>query len=811
MKKIILSVLILAILAISSAVVYLNTVVLPVKVKGMIQKSLEDATAKKVSIGQIRLELISGLVLKDVSIVDQANTVISAKEVSLRPFILPFFKKEVIIPVIRIKSPVINIERLQDGSFNIADLFKNADPKAGEFRIIVHRINIKDGKGSFTDNTFAEPFRKDINGLNADFRILLPSKVRFEADGDMPGGLSTIIGLWGEYSIADGSISAKLTLTDISPGEFAPYYQNLEVDLPAGKADVIMNIKFSDPVITADLDIRAKDMIVKKDGLSAKFSSEIISEAEYDLAGKSLKYSGDMSMRNMEIDGIEGLGKIEGMSTEVKFTESSFYATKIKAVVFGMPFAGEFYIQDYKAPLFTADITAEWSLGAIKDILEEKFRIPIPAEMRGSGKFYLKWEADLNDTGSVPEINGYLDMEDARLTFNKDKPPLEIDSGQIRFTDKQIGWSDLEVKYRDTLYGTSGTLTNFEAPGIQLSVKSRDLSLNASAALNGNMVMLSKFAGKYLGSAFSLNGSIDMTKPSDPGGDITGTVETSFDEIKTVFKQSKDNIEKMKLSGMLKADLRVAGRISDANFCTIDARVFSNSISVYDLKPADVILDYSQREGIGDIKRFHSFLYGGTVTASGRVDLASKGLPYTISADIAGVKIENLKTATAFKDKDVSGTLRCKAHMEGLFEDPSSTVGSGMIAINNGKLWELNLFKGLGKILFSSDFENVIFSDGGCSFSVKDKAIYTDDLELRSDLLYIYGSVKVSFDKYIDASLKSEFTDSALRSGSVSDAAASIGQYSYITIKGSLKEPKYAVRPDVPSIAQGIAEHIFNN
>jgi len=811
MKKVIVSVLIIAILAIFAAIAYLNTVVLPVKVKAMIQKSVEEATAKRVSIGQVKIGLISGLVLKDISIGDEASTVISAKEVSLRPFILPFFKKEFIVPVIKVKSPVINLERRADGTFNVVDLFKGYSPKTGEFRVIITRINIKDGRGSFTDNTFTGPFKKDLNGLSADIRFLLPGKIRFEADCDMPGGLSTILGLWGEYSISDGSIVAKVTLTDALPGEFAPYYKGLDIDLRGGRADALLNFKYAKSVLTADIGIRARETVFVKNGISAKFSSDIKADGSYDLVNKELKYSGGMSIQSMEIEGIEGLEKIESLRGEVSFTESSFHAKDIKCVVFGMPFGAEAYVPDYKAPLFIADITSELSLGALKELLNNKFNITVPADIRGSGRLYFKWETDLHETDLPPDINGYLDMENATIYFNKEKPPLQIASGQVQFTSKQLTWQDLEVKYRDTDYNTSGTLTNFEAPGVRGSLKSRDLALNFVAALGGDTVTISKFTGKYIGTGFSLTGEINMSDPSEIRGDIKGTAETTVDEIKNIVKGSKDKLEKMKLSGALKADFRLSGAINDAKSCAIDAKIFSNSISIYDLKPADVIVDYSQREGIGNITRFHSFLYGGTVAASGRIDLNSAGLPYSMNADIAGVKIEGLKTATAFKDKDISGTLRLQARLDGLYEDPSRAVGNGRIAINNGKLWQLNLFKGLGSLLFSRDFENVIFSDGGCNFSIKDRSIYTDNLILRSNLLNIYGSVNVSFDKYINASLKSEFTNDALASGSVSNAAAQIGQYSYITIKGSMGEPKYAVRPDVPNIVQGIAEKIFSN
>lgn len=811
MKKIILAILIIAVLLMIAAVIYLNVVVMPVKVKAMIQKSLEESTAKSVSIGSVRLDLISGLVIKDISIGDASGVIISAKEVSLRPFILPFLKKEFIVPAIKVKSPVINIERRLDGTFNIVDLFKNSSTKTGDFTVIIRRVNFKDGRGSFTDNTFTEPFRKDMNALNIDVRFLLPSKVRFEADCDIPGGLSTIVGIWGEYSIPDGLVTAKITLTDASPEEFAPYYKDLNVELRGGRADVLLNIKYARSVLTADLDIRAKDTVFVKDEISAKFSSDIKADGSYSFTDKSLKYSGDMSVQNMEIDGIKDLGKIESLRAEVKFTESSFHAKEIKAVVFGMPFGAEAYIPDYKAPLFIADITSELSLGALKELLKDRFNISVPADIRGNGKIYFKWEVDMQEAGSTPEINGYLNMDNAVITFSEDKPPLEIASGQIQFNSKQLEWSDLNVRYQNVGYNTSGVLTNFASPGVQMSLNSSNLALKVAAALSGKNVIISKCTGKYLGTDFSLAGEIAMPDASGVYGDVNGSAETNVEEIRNLMKGSKEKIEKMKLSGALKVDFRLAGKINDLKTCAIDAKIFSNTISIYDLKPVDMVIDYNQREGVGNMTRFHSFLYGGTVTAFGRMDFSSAGLPYSISAEVSGVRIEGLKTATAFKDKDISGILRGQARVEGLYEDSSSAAGSGRIAINNGRLWQLNLFQGLGRLLFSSDFENVIFSDGGCSFTIKDKSIYTEDLTLRSSLLSIYGSVNIGFDKYINASLKSEFTDEALSSGSVSNAAANIGKYSYVTIKGDLKAPKYAIRPDMSNIVQGIAEQIFNN
>jgi len=805
MKRILLIILIVVVLAISAALVYLNTVVLPVKVKALIISSLEEATGKNVSLESIKFGIFKGLVVKDLAIGDAENTVLRIKETALRPFIFPFLRKEVIIPVIRINSPKIRLERKTDGTFNIAGFFKNYKMGSGEFKFIVNKISIKDGVLDFTDNVFAEPFKKEFSNLSADVRFILPNKIRFEVDCETPGLPQTIIGVWGEYNLPDSSVTAKLTLTDASLKDLKPYYEVYKIDFPEGKIDGIVNMKFAAGILKADIDARAKELSVSKDKIYAKFNSGIKAEASYNFSDKSLKYSADMSVQNMEITGVKDIDKIENVRTEARFTESSFSAKNVTAVVFGMPIKCELYIPDYAMPLLSIDITSELTLGALKQLLRDRFNMPIPVDMRGGGKLYLKMEYELIENGAS-EMNGYLDMEKATIIFNKEKPPIEIEAGQVQFNEKQLSWSGLNFKYRETFYNTSGTLTNFDSPGVQLELNSRDLFLKTSAAVSGDVINISRLAGKYLGSEFLVKGDVDISDIADVKADISGVLNTGLEDLKKIFEKSKEIFEKTKLSGDIKADFSLSGHVNDINSLAIDAKIFSNSITIYELKPVNVIIEYSQREGIGDITRFHSFLYGGTADASIKLNLLTKGLPYSAIVDINGVKIEGLKTATPFKDKEISGTMRLQARLNGFFDDSSPIEGSGKIAITNGNLWQLNLFKGLGTLLFASDFNNVVFRDGRCSFLIKDKVFSMDDIALKSNLIDLYGSARMGFDKTIEASFKSEFTKEALSSGMVSDLGAQVGQYSIISIKGTFKDPKYSMKPDMANIAAAIAE-----
>ena len=174
------------------------------------------------------------------------------------------------------------------------------------------------------------------------------------------------------------------------------------------------------------------------------------------------------------------------------------------------------------------------------------------------------------------------------------------------------------------------------------------------------------------------------------------------------------------------------------------------------------------------------------------------------------MKIEQLKSDTAFKDKDIAGVIYMKTKFAGYSNDTSRLTGSGHITITNGKLWQLNLFRGLGVLLFTSDFSNIIFKEGNCDFTVQDSAVSTDYLMLKSDLLNFYGPMKIDFHNNIKADLKVELQEEALGSGTRKNITTTIGRYSMIGITGTLKEPKYNLKADVDGIMGDIADRIFS-
>jgi hypothetical protein len=198
------------------------------------------------------------------------------------------------------------------------------------------------------------------------------------------------------------------------------------------------------------------------------------------------------------------------------------------------------------------------------------------------------------------------------------------------------------------------------------------------------------------------------------------------------------------------------------------------------------------------------------------MDFKDPLLPYQVNLNLKGVRIEKFKADTPAKDQDIAGKVDANVKLNGFFGDISGFNGSGDISVTEGRLWQLNLFKGLGSLLFVRDFSNIVFTKGACKFKIKDKLISTENLALNSDIADLEGRCRIGFDSTIDAYLNVHIlNESVPLSGTFKDVATAIigtaGRFGVIKITGTLKEPKHSFEPAVGDILIGLKNMIIGN
>ena len=836
MKKVLITFIVLVII-ISAAIIYLNQVFLPAKIKSLIVSSLQEATQKKVSLQALQFHIFKGLVLKNLAISDSQKTIVSIKEVSCAFIIPSIFKKTVIIPTLKIKSPAIFLERREDSTFNIQDLFLEKTiqaPKArltpplrarAGFGILIYKISVTDANIHFKDNTLSPAFTKDMEILHLVLNLSLPASVKFTLKSKILASPAININAIGEYKIFDKQFSGLINIKDFSPGEFQVYYQNLGITIPEGRFEALIDLNYKDNVINAKISTQSEGLSISKDKVSLKLNSQINADLKYNLTNKQREYSGIANITKSNIIGLEFVGPITDINGGVQFDNAGIISDKLNANIWAIPVEGRLRLSDFKNPWLSIDLAPRLNLNALEGLLRDKFNIIFPADIHGRGNLSLKIETRLPAVGP-PQIKGSLDIIRAILKLRKVRAPIEEISGRLEFDQNQLKWPQIKFKYLGLPYKTTGVLTNFQSPSVQLELSSTGLSLESVFTIEQRLVKLTELQGRYLNSKFSLGGEINTAEPSNLEADVSGQLNINLPDIKELLKKfssggefaanygGKDRLEQIKPEGVINAQFKVKGNINNPKSCAIEAQLSSPVVSAYGLRGTEFLLDYGQAEGIADISRIYLSFYDGTIEAGAKMNLNSENLPFWVSAAMQGVKIEKLKLDTVAKEKDICGTISTQLKINGFSKDISKLSGAGQINIAEGNLWQLNLFKGLGALLFVKDFSKIIFSEGSCGFSVQDKYIFTDNLKLKSNIAELAGSVKIGFDSSVDASLNVHILDEMVPlTGTFKDVTSAIigqaGKFGVIKISGTLKEPKYKFQPAVADIIGGLKDVFF--
>jgi hypothetical protein len=778
-KKIIFLFLAIVIIAVSSGIVYLNNVILPTKVKSWISDGISYKTGKKVTLGSVKVNILRGLTLKDLKIYDEAGELINIREASCGFMIFPVFRKKVIIPYVNIKSPAVFLERYPDNSFNLQKIFVPKEGSPGDkrpgFDISVYRISITNANLYFKDNTLNPPLKKEIKKIDLFLGLSMPTSVKFKISGRLPPDPNTVFRAIGEYRIPKQELSAKINLDDFAPKEAEPYYRNSGISVPKGKMDGDINLEYK--------------------------NSRFV-------------FSGKLSIDACRLEGLQFAKTLDNISGNLVFDDAGLSSDKLSVTLGAIPLQANIRIADYSKPVVTVNIP-QIGLDQLPGLLKSEFKFDFPGNAQGLAGFTL-YARLIPDTG-IWSVSGYVDTSGARIKLDRLPWAIENLTGRLKFSSDRIDWETLRFTVNGIQYKTGGSWQDFVHPRIQVSLDSADFSVKTSFTVRGTDFSFSKFDGKYLNSEFSATGSVDTSKPASPFADIAGRLDIDLGDLKKIFLKSAEQFDKAGLAGRAGINFNFIGKPDDFRNCVLQAKVSCPVLSAYGLKSSGSLsFDYAQSEGRADISELILPFYGGLIQGGGMVDFNAQPFPFKAAVNLKGVRIEKLKLDTPLKDEDIAGKVDANIRLSGFSGDISKLSGSGDISVNDGKLWQLNLFKGLGSLLFVRDFTNIVFTKGSCSFNLKDKYFYAEKLVMNSGIADLEGKVKIGFDSAIDAVLNVHIlNENVPLSGTFKDVATAIigqaGRFGVIKITGTLKDPKHTFEPAVGDILVGLKNMIMGN
>ncbi|MCX5714273.1 MAG: DUF3971 domain-containing protein [Candidatus Omnitrophica bacterium] len=814
MKKLIVVILILAIF-VSAGIIYLNKVYLPAKIKQLIIQGIQDQTSKKVSLDSVRFNIFKGLVFNNLILYGQDKAILSLKEGSCSFLIWPFFKKQLVITNLRLDSAVILLERNPDNTFNWQSVLsqKPASSGKGGFGLLIYKVSIINSRIDYHDAYLNPAFERSITDLNLVANFSLPASLKFKLKGLIPGKSQIKISAQGEYNIPRQELSAKFSIFDIAPADFFAYYKNAGIEVSGGILDISGGAILKDGWLGTDITSKAKNIIFSKEEIAVTLNADIQAKFDYELKSEKFKYSGNAKIYQTDISGIDSIKEVKVINGLAQFDNSAMKLEKVNARVLGLPVQAKASIFDFANPKIELDITGDLPLVSLKNILKDKFKLDLPIIINGQSRMALNLKLEpLSDT--LPILNGYLDLADTSIKLEKLDPAFEGVSGRINFTFNGLSWKEVNFKFLNEPYKTNGALANFERPVVELTVVSDNLKLESNISVNNKVISVSKFSANYLNSAFSLSGDIDTG--NKPQARLLANADIEIGDLDKISTQFKEQLTRIKPNGKVKAKFNLTGNLADIKACAIEGQVTSEKLSLWGFKGTDLSIAINQQEGILEVSQGHLALYDGVIDLTGKMNLFSGNLPFWIEFSAKDIKIEKLNLDTSAKDKDIAGSIQAQGKISSFVKDFSKMTGAGKILVTQGKLWELNLFKGMGKFIFARDFANIVVSEASCPFVIQDGSIATDNLKMVSNLAEITGPVKIGFDGSVYSELNVNILgDSAPDTGTFKDIATAIvgtaGKFGTITLSGTLKDPKYKFKPAVADIFNSIKNAIFGN
>ena len=805
MTKKLIHVLLLFAAVIASGAFYIGAITLPVKINTIIVEELKKATGKKIFIGSIRFNIFEGLALEDLVIYDRMTIIVWAKRAYCGIPIRPLFDGKITIPSVTIESAAIYVERRSDNSFNILDLLlPDYEPNAVAVAAIP-RIIIKNARAIFIDRTIDPVYKERIDNIHLDLNFSPPDKVALNFSCDISAKLPVYFKFSGVYYLSNGELAGRAAVKDLDLSEFKDYYRPANISFTEGSVDAEADLTVKDDAIELYMDGSIKNISAVMDNLRVKLDSPIKLTVRYEFKDKTLEYAGKLDVRRMDLAGIEAVGNLENIKADVEFNDSRLWSENIIADAYGMRWKARVNIFNFAAPIFDIYANSEARLSVIQKMLKEEFNIKLPTDIAGKADIALA----IQTQPSRPlEMNGYIALHEATISLGSGNFPIEGVTGEVQFDLNGAKWSGIKLKYRETPYVSSGSLKDFGAPKIELEAASKELSLKSGFSVHGSAVEIYFLKGRYFDSTFSAAGRMSFDRPKSIEANITGTLELELKDLDKMIKNSA-GLLKMKPSGKILAKGSLNGNALDPKMCDMRAKIHSSDIVIYGLKLTDVIIDYAQAEGRGQMRSMRSAFYGGSLYASGKVDWTAKALPYSMEADAKDVKLEGLKADAGFKDKDVSGSMKAMASLTGTFTDAARLSGTGRVSIANGRLWQLDLFKGLGSLIYTSDFSDVVFSEGSCDIKLAHKGFIINNFMLKSELLDLYGSGTIGFDKTVNAMLRPEVKEEAVGYGARGAIAMAISGNTVITVTGTVEKPEFKTKADLADVMGGIANAMF--
>jgi len=796
-RKIILGIILVTILFISCGLIYVNKVFLPYKLKARLIHQIKSVlNNKEVYIGRLRYNLWRGLCIEELLISDNTEKapkeIIRAKEISLQILPLPLLKKVMIIPFINIEDLHLNLVYQENKTFNLQELFLPGDGRKTNLFFIISALRIHNAGISFTDKNTLPEFQQEMSNLDIKANLWINKEIRFLAKAKLKqkNYPEASINLAGTYSLAEKTTYAKLKLHSLFLNCYHAYLKNLALNLSSDKPlEIETVVLLKNGMLNLGAEIHGKEVLLEKEKYRLRADFQLEPNLKYDISTKTWDYQGKIKLNQGQVSGIDYLKDLKDIFLEVYFfpdllnLKGQFQALNTKFKIDGR-------IKDFTSFFLDLSIRAE-------QMNLENFLIPaqgkMPKDISASGSLAL--ELNIQGPFSQPDIRAKLYLKEAKIKLPFLQQDLEQIKGRINFTTNSIDWQDLSFFYAKEKFNTQGSLVDFRHPEINFNLSSEELRLNSVLKILDSAIKITKFKANLKQATLEAKADIDISQRDNPKLDTSFNLKFNPKDIADRLPaRFSEIIKQARLEGVCDISGYLNAQERSWRNWDISLKIASGLLSIYGLKFENLFLNLRQVNQLLKVIQAQADFYHGKVNLELAANLEPQELPYKLEAELKNVDLAKLKNDIAqIIQQDISGLLDGQISAKGNLKEIKKSKALGSLIIRDGRLWELNLLKGLGEFLFLPSFRKVIFKEGYAEFLIEEEVIYTEKIVLKGEELNLFCSGTIGLDKRLNLKLTTEINPQLIAESKDPRRFTTLltSNYLLISIDGTLDKPRY--------------------
>ncbi len=806
---------------------YLHFGLCPERFKPYVAQKIFELSRKKVIFDKALYLPFRGLCLTNVMVFEpDGRPFFRAREAAIDIALLPFLsEKKVLVKRLTLERPRFDlalvipalasppkpVKTQISGQINVpiaGDQLSTNHPKFEDMpeallpdNVYLELVNIRDGIVTVRSSP-GRPVLEEIRDLHLSMEFNRPPVLQIAGSlklGSLPGSALRIKGSWNlqkpAYELLVSATSPAI------PDWLKSYQKNrwLALNKAAFSLEAFIKSASEDHALfRANFFLSDADFSLDKTRVLG--AAEVHATGLFDLTDKIFeRYQGVLELDNVTLLGLsEKTSRLDKISAKVRFQPEQLNIDSLRGQYQNVPFLAAGSIRSFSDPVIDGTITSRLRIERLLSMLPaQQTRILKDIDLQGGChalirvKGPLKKPAEIKTEPSVLLNNVSLETHDQKLKISGLSCQIHASPQGLKIGQARFDWAgqrcsaDLFLPSRSD---TAGSLT-FNSP---------TLALSADFLWDAGSVSVQKSSLTFEGITAAAHGKILGLPRAHL--DLEGNFDADLDRLTAYTSRTFPETAGLKLNGRLSGIYQLKGPLDRSAEWDLKADASSDRVLVSQkLSVDDFEVQLRMKNGIINLPYFHAKPYSGTL--GGRLRFRPDPRQLLVNGSVYGhtLSLGRITSDWNRPKPGIDGTLSFQLNLNGNAKDPKTLYGNGSLAIHNGRLWESNLFHQLGQLplVKIEGLDRVTFTDLSGSFLVKDGRMWTEDLSVKSETVFLTLKGSLDFSQNLDLLMSIRYSGDVVRGAQdaggiapfmVMEAEKNIPKH---RITGPLSDPKF--------------------